>query len=120
MDDLFVWGKQKFVDGYVPGNQTLVDPNRQKNARDIFAESVFEEMAERRSYSEQRADEKEEDLLEEEEGELNVDEMEKLAKDYLMKTYGVDEMPQMHKEVEEVEATQDAEPEAAVPEAAET
>ena len=117
MDDLFVWGKQKFVDGYVPGNQTLVDPNRQKNARDIFAESVFEEMAERRSYSEQRADEKEEDLLEEEEGELNVDEMEKLAKDYLKKTYGVDEMPQMHKDVE---ATQEAEPEAAASEVTET
>ena len=46
-----------------------------------------------------------------------MDEMEKLAKDYLMKTYGVDEMPQMHKDVE---ATQEAEPEAAASEVTET
>jgi len=43
-DDFFTWGHDKFVVGNVPNNQTLVDPNRHMNARDIFAESVFEEM----------------------------------------------------------------------------
>lgn len=44
LDDLFEWGNQRFVVGNVANNQTLVDPNAPKSARDVFAEAVFEEM----------------------------------------------------------------------------
>lgn len=79
------------------------------NARDIFAESVFEEMQERREYSEQMENEKEEFLEEDSENE-NFDEMEKLAKDYLKSTYGVDEMPIINKEEEKKEGDASQEP----------
>jgi translocation protein SEC62 len=53
IDELFEWGNQRFVVGGGNNNQTLVDPNRPKNAQDIFAEAVFEEMEERKKYSEE-------------------------------------------------------------------
>ena len=39
-DDLFDWGNEKFVTGSTANNQTLVDPNKAFNAKDVFAESV--------------------------------------------------------------------------------
>jgi hypothetical protein len=106
IDDGFDYGKQRFVEGFVPDNQTLVDPNRQRNARDIFAESILEEMNERRTYSEEAEKEQEEGLAEDQEGfgeseNYEEEEAKKLAADYYKKNYGVEEgdLDKVHEQI---------------------